>query len=107
MTESAGPPVSLVVTLDAEGLDALAERVALRVVERLAQGTGGAGADAWLGTREAAEHLGIHPDTLRRAARERAIPFEQDGPGRKLYFRRSELDRWRANGGHPGWLRAL
>lgn len=49
-------------------------------------------------TRRAAEYLGIHRDSLRRLAAERAIPTEQAGTGCKLYFKRSDLDAWRASG---------
>jgi excisionase family DNA binding protein len=44
-------------------------------------------------------HLGVHRDTIRRLAAERAIPSEQDGPGCKLFFRRSDLDAWRSADG--------
>ncbi|HUA48697.1 MAG TPA: helix-turn-helix domain-containing protein [Solirubrobacteraceae bacterium] len=50
---------------------------------------------AWLDARGAAEYLGVHRDTLRKLAAQRAIPTHQDGPGCKLYFRRDELDEWR------------
>jgi excisionase family DNA binding protein len=48
-----------------------------------------------LDARGAAEYLGVHRDTLRKLAAQRAIPTHQDGPGCKLYFRRDELDEWR------------
>jgi len=50
---------------------------------------------AWLDARGAAEYLGVHRDTLRKLAAQRAIPTHQDGPGCKLFFRRDELDEWR------------
>jgi excisionase family DNA binding protein len=46
----------------------------------------------------AAAYLGIHRDTLRKLAAQRAIPVHQDGPRCKLYFRRGELDEWRQSG---------
>jgi excisionase family DNA binding protein len=51
--------------------------------------------DRWLTTRQAAEYLGITPNALHKLTAARAIPFEQDGPGAKCWFRRSELDAWR------------
>jgi excisionase family DNA binding protein len=76
----------------------LADRVAEAVAERL--GTSRVKpAPEWLGSREAAAYLGLHRDTLRKLAAERAIPAEQDGPGCKLFFRRSALDDWRLAGG--------
>jgi excisionase family DNA binding protein len=90
-------------------LDALIDEIAVRVVERLSGETtpllaGEATGDDWLDSRHAAEYLGVHRDTLRKLAAERAIPSEQDGPGCKLYFRRSDLDAWRQSGGRPRHL---
>lgn len=83
-----------------------AERVAAAVVARL----GAASSEAvpeWLESRRAAEYLGVHRDTLRKLAAERAIPAEQDGPGCKLFFRRSDLDAWRQAGGRAAQLLSL
>jgi excisionase family DNA binding protein len=90
-------------------LDALIDQIAVRVVERLAGATnpllaGEPTNDDWLDSRHAAHYLGVHRDTLRKLAAERAIPSEQDGPGCKLYFRRSDLDAWRRSGGRPRYL---
>lgn len=85
-----------------EFISQLAERVATRVAERAT--TPASGADEWFDSRHAADYLGIHRDTLRKLAAERAIPSEQDGPGCKLYFRRSDLDAWRQSGGRPRHL---
>ena len=60
--------------------------------------------DEWFDSRHAAEYLGVHRDTLRKLAAERAIPSEQAGPDCKLYFRRSDLDAWRQGGGRPRHL---
>jgi excisionase family DNA binding protein len=80
----------------------LAERVAARLAEET---TGSSETTAeWLDSRHAAEYLGVHRDTLRKLAAERSIPSEQDGPGCKLYFRRSDLDAWRQGGGRPRHL---
>jgi hypothetical protein len=76
-------------------LDDLADRIAERVSRRQAQPDG----DRWLTTREAANHLGLHPDNLRKLAAARVIPCEQEAPGCALHFRLSELDRWRESGG--------
>jgi hypothetical protein len=75
-------------------LDDLADRIAERVSLRRAEPPH----DQWLTTREAAQHLGIHPDNLRKLATARAIPSEQEAPGCARYFRLSVLDSWRASG---------
>jgi excisionase family DNA binding protein len=78
-------------------IDALADRVAERVCSRLAQI--GPEPDNWLDITQAAAHLGLHQDTVRKRAKAGAIPYEQDGVGCRIYFRRSDLDRWRLEGG--------
>ena len=52
--------------------------------------------DGWLDARGAAAHLGISRHALHRLSSERRIPCSQERPGGRLYFRRSELDRWRS-----------
>lgn len=84
----------------------VAERVAAAVVARLGAGSSEA-VHEWLDSRRAAEYLGVHRDTLRKLAAERAIPAEQDGPGCKLFFRRSDLDAWRQAGGRAAHLFSL
>ena len=83
-------------------VDALAEAVADRVAELI--GTPPATErdrtePTWLDAHRAADHLGLHVDTVRRLAARREIPFEQDGPGCRLWFKRDELDAWRSRGG--------
>jgi excisionase family DNA binding protein len=79
-------------------IDQILVRLADLVVDRLMDRTDSHSSDqasAWLDARGAAEYLGVHRDTLRKLAAQRAIPTHQDGPGCKLYFRRDELDEWR------------
>jgi excisionase family DNA binding protein len=52
--------------------------------------------DGWLSTREAASHLGISVNALHKLTAARAIRFEQAKPGGRCWFRRSDLDAWRA-----------
>ena len=97
-------PATKRLTATERGLDELlaqlADLVAARVIDRLArQDTAG---DEWLDTRGESEYLGIHRDSLRRRAAERAIPAEQAGAGCKLFFRRSDLDAWRRRGRRAG-----
>jgi hypothetical protein len=56
--------------------------------------------DAWMTAREAAAYLGfasVHP--LHKLTAARTIPFAQDAPGCRLFFKRSDLDDWRRSGG--------
>jgi excisionase family DNA binding protein len=103
--EVAPPPSSTVELAVIDGfISQLVDRVASMVVEQLTRADGGG--DEWLDSRHAAEYLGVHRDTLRKLAAERSIDSEQDGPGCKLYFRRSALDAWRHGGGRPRHLAA-
>ncbi len=85
-----------------ELIDQFAQRVATAIASQL--GVQHTTEDEWFDCRHAAEYLGVHRDTLRKLAAERAIPAEQDGRGCKLYFRRSDLDAWRRSGGRPRHL---
>ena len=51
--------------------------------------------DAWLTTRQAAEHLGITVNALHKLTSAKAIVFEQDVPGGRCWFRRADLDAHR------------
>ncbi len=68
-----------------EGLIAqLADRVTAAVLARVDVHVA---SDAeWLDSRHAADYLGLHRDTLRKLAAERAISSEQDGPGCSSIF---------------------
>jgi excisionase family DNA binding protein len=78
-------------------LEELADRIADRLADRL--GERQQQADRWLDTRSAAAHLGVNRDTLRKLAAAGVIASEQEGPGCKRFFRRSDLDAWRAGAG--------
>jgi excisionase family DNA binding protein len=86
-------------------IDRIADRVAEAVITRL--GSERDDRDEWFDSRQAAEYLGLHRDTLRRLAAARAIPAEQDGRGCRLFFRRSVLDDWRLSGGCSRHLAAI
>jgi excisionase family DNA binding protein len=104
------PPALTPQAPDASVLDALiadlADRVAAAVATRLQAAEGQVECE-WLDSRGAADYLGVHRDTLRKLAAERTIPAHQDGPGCKLFFRRSDLDAWRRNGGRVRQLSSV
>jgi len=87
-------------SLDDEALDSLAERLAPRLARRLESAV--RPEDEWLTAKGAARHLGVSVTALHKLTSARMIPFEQDGPGCKLWFRRAELDAWRRSGGTRG-----
>jgi excisionase family DNA binding protein len=84
-------------------VEQLADRVAAAVLARLEPAAAGV-APEWMDSRAAADYLGLHRDTLRKLAAERAIPAEQDGRGCKLFFRRDDLDEWRHSGGRAAHI---
>ena len=88
-----------------ELLDDLAQRVAAALARQLCNEPD-TKEDEWLDSQGAAQYLGLHPDTVRRLAAERAIPAEQDGPRCKLFFHRAALDEWRRTGGRAAHLGA-
>ena len=90
-------------------VDQLVDRLADRLADLIAPRLGPAGNTdvEWFDSRRAAEYLGVHRDTLRKLAAERAIPSEQEGAGCKLYFRRADLDAWRRSGGRPRHLASV
>lgn len=81
--------------LDSETVEALAEAIAARVAELASRRE----EDGWMTSAEAARHLAVPISTLRKWTAAGAVPFAQDVPGGRCYFRRSELDRWRAGAG--------
>jgi excisionase family DNA binding protein len=84
---------ALIAQLDDDALAELATRLA-PFLPRL----NGSDEDRWLSTREAARYLGITVNALHKLTAARAIPFEQEAPNAKCWFRRSELDAWRRGG---------
>lgn len=82
---------ALLDALDDDALDRLAERLAPRLADRLVADKQ---EDGWLTTRDAAAYVGRSTTALHKLTAARQIPFSQDGPGGRCYFRRSDLDAW-------------
>lgn len=88
-------PPGLVLSLDAATLDHLAELVSVRVVKAL-EATLPVSGDAWMDSKQAAAYLGLPSvHALHKLTAAREVPCVQDVAGGRLYFKRSELDRWR------------
>ena len=85
------------VALDSEDVEAIARRVAELLRDELREQKL---EDPWLDTRQAANHLGLSLHALRHLVARRAVPYVQDGPGSKVYFRASQLDAWREEQAH-------
>jgi excisionase family DNA binding protein len=78
-------------------LDELATRIAHQIAARLSIAEEDS-SDPWLDSRNAADYLGVSRTTVRRLGAEGSLNTEQAGANYKLYFRRSELNRWRRCG---------
>jgi excisionase family DNA binding protein len=75
-----------------ELVQALAERTAALVAERLAPVP--QTESPWLDFEGAMTYLGFSRDRLYKLTAARAIPFRKKRDGQGLLFRRDELDRW-------------
>ncbi len=89
---------ALVLSLDDEALDLLVDRLAPRIQERLRDRADRDISDEWLDSKRAAAYLGVSVNAIHKLTAARTIPFEQDSPGCKCWFRRAELDQWRRGG---------
>ncbi|MGB0094531.1 MAG: helix-turn-helix domain-containing protein [Solirubrobacteraceae bacterium] len=89
---------ALVLSLDDEALDLLVDRLAPRIHARLRDRADRHLSDEWLDSKRAAAYLGVSVNALHKLTAARTIPFEQDSPGCKCWFRRAELDKWRRGG---------
>src|SRR4051794_9148463 len=87
---------SVVLALDDHALERLADLVADRLRSTLATST--LSDDRWLGSKAAADYLGLTLDALHRLTSNGAVSFSQDTPGGKLWFRRADLDTYRERG---------
>ncbi|GEM_PF-4082370 len=85
------------VALDDADVERIAARVADLVIARMGVS---AAPDEWMSTREASAYLGITVNALHKLSSARQIPFSQNAPGAKLFFRRADLDAWRASQAH-------
>ena len=72
-------------------LDGLAERVAVRVADRLSRED----RDGWLDTKAAAAYAGCSVHSLHRAMSAQEVRFSQNTEGGKAFFRKAWLDEWR------------
>jgi excisionase family DNA binding protein len=79
-------------SIDSEAIEALADALAEKVAKRLSQREA---EDGWMTSARAAEYLAIPISTLRKLTAAGSIPFTQDVPGGRCYFKRHELDHWR------------
>jgi excisionase family DNA binding protein len=93
---AASAPANLGITLPAELIDALAERIASLLSEQIAQQLAAQQQQAspWLTVDQTCAYLGFSRDTLYKLTAARAVPFHKKQRGQGLRFHRDELDAW-------------
>jgi excisionase family DNA binding protein len=82
--------LSLALPIPEELVEAIAVRAAEIVVERL-QVESQAWPE-WMGIETAARYLDCSVERLRKLQGRRQLPFHQEAPGCRVFFRRSDLD---------------
>jgi len=85
--------VTLRLELDDHALDALADKLAARLADRLDSN----GGSPWLNAQQAADYLGCSVSRVRKLTMTGELPVHRDG-ARTLY-RRDELDQFVLSGG--------
>jgi excisionase family DNA binding protein len=85
-------------TLSRHAVAAIASHAAEQVIERLANldTPGEQSWPEWMNAETAARYLDISEERIRKLKDRRKIPHYQEGPGHRIFFRRSELDEWMA-----------
>ncbi len=92
MSVEPGTGHALTLAVPDELVQALAERIAALLVERVEARP--QLASPWLDFEAALAYLGFTRDRLYKLTAARAIPFRKKRGGHALLFHRDELDRW-------------
>jgi excisionase family DNA binding protein len=95
-SNSTQPHATVLLRLDDQSLNRLADRVAERLASTVS--TSATTDVGWLTTKQAAEYLGLTVAALHRHTAARTISFVQDAPGGRCWFKRCDLDQWRERG---------
>jgi hypothetical protein len=96
---SEGAPVTLTVGIDADHIEMIAGRAAAIAVGQIAERAGRGAWPEWMPLDVAAAYLGQSVAATGKLYERQKVPHYQDGPGAKVWLRRSELDEYmEANG---------
>jgi excisionase family DNA binding protein len=89
---------TMTLSLPSETVAALAEAAAEIALARLReQNAGGCEWPEWMSVETAARYLDVPEERVRKLKERREIPYYQEAPGCRVFFRRSELDDWMSN----------
>ena len=75
-------------------LDAIVAAVVARAIELLGAQLEQEAWPEWMSVEKAAKYLDVSPERLRKLQARREIPFHQEAPGCRVFFRRHDLDDW-------------
>jgi len=87
--------VELRLLIHGEQVSALAAFVA-NLMRAQAQPSGSETWPEWMNIDTAARYLDCTPERVRKLVARREIPYHQEAPGCRIFFRRDELDTWMA-----------
>jgi excisionase family DNA binding protein len=89
----AAQAVELRLVIEAEQLSMLAALLA-DLLHGHQHASVGVTSPEWMNVETAAAYLDCTPERLRKLIARREIPFHQEAPGCRIFFRRQELDEW-------------
>lgn len=84
----------LTVEVPAAVIEQLVELIASRVLAVLGECEDGRRWPEWMSVETAAGYLDVSPERVRKLVARREIPFSQEAPGCRVFFRRADLDKW-------------
>jgi excisionase family DNA binding protein len=84
--------IELTLNLPQAALEAIAELVSAHFPERPPSSDW----PEWMSVETTARYLDVTEERIRKLKDRREIPYYQDGPGCRVFFRRAELDDWMA-----------
>jgi excisionase family DNA binding protein len=84
---------AITIPLPTEVLEVIVAEAKTSVLEELAA-RGDASWPEWMSVETVARYLDVPEERVRKLKDRGAIPYYQDGPGCRVFFRRRELDEW-------------
>jgi excisionase family DNA binding protein len=100
--ELSGEPIKVSVEISADVLELVISAVTERVLAtRVDDSLGGGLPPEWMTVENAARYLDMKVERLRKLVAYREVPFHQEAPGCRIYFRRRDLDEWMASFRQP------
>ena len=87
--------------LSGEALAQLIEQISEHVLAKLAENGQQSGWPEWMSVETAAAYLDVSAERVRKLQARSEIPYYQEAPNCRVFFRRQELDQWMRAFLHP------